>query len=496
MRALFSKAELSCLGIIMPESLRAAVANVMLFGVALVFAPAYAEEPGPLPTCNAGIEESSISGVSSGAFMAVQFAAAWSSVVKGVGIVAGGPYYCAQASALDILNGYTSPLLMATGPCMKGPPPDLRYSFEKANEKAASGDIDPTSGLSRQKIYLFHGANDRIVAKSVTDAAAEFYRHYLGKAGAGNLFYQTTLEAGHSQVVGTTRAANKLNSCAANQAPYINQCGYDQAGVILQHIYGALDPPSSGEPTGSLRRFSQAHYASGDPASLSMDNVGYVFVPKDCELGKACRVHVALHGCKQNAANIGALFATAGGYNPWADGNRIIVLYPQASSQPPFNPDACWDWWSYLTHDDSFVTKSGRQIRAIKSMLDALTAGAKPGDQVIATSTSSPDRVIVTDVSDTAAALAWTPVSGAERYRVFRAAGDGEFQSVGTVLGPSFGDTGLAPATSYRWRVQALYGASEGPLSADVTASTRANSASSPEEKPAAEIFRRSPSAD
>jgi poly(3-hydroxybutyrate) depolymerase len=481
----------------MPENLRAAVVNAMLFGVAWVFTPAYAEEPGPLPACNARIEESSISGVSSGAFMAVQFGAAWSSIVKGVGIVAGGPYYCAQASALDILNGYLSPLLMATGPCMKGPPPALRYSFQKADEKVAAGDIDPTSGFSRQKIYLFHGANDRIVAKSVTDAAAEFYRHYLGKAGAGNLFYQTTLEAGHSQVVGTTRAANNLNGCAANQAPYINQCGYDQAGVILQHIYGALDPPGSGEPTGSLRRFSQAHYASGDPASLSMDTTGFVFIPKDCDLGKVCRVHVALHGCKQNAGNIGTLFVTAGGYNAWADGNRIIVLYPQASSQTPSNPDACWDWWSYLTHDDSFVTKSGRQIRAIKSMLDALTAGARPGAQAIEASTSSPpDRVIVTDVSDTAAALAWTPVSGAERYRVFRAAGDGEFLSVGTVSGPSFGDDGLAPATVYRWRVQALHGASEGPLSADATASTRANSASSPAEKPAAKTYRRSPGAD
>jgi hypothetical protein len=46
---------------------------------------------------NAAIGDSSISGISSGAFMAVQFGFAWSSIIKGVEV--GGPFYCAQASA-------------------------------------------------------------------------------------------------------------------------------------------------------------------------------------------------------------------------------------------------------------------------------------------------------------------------------------------------------------------------------------------------------------
>jgi hypothetical protein len=32
----------------------------------------------------------------------VQFGVAWSSIVKGVGVIAGGPYYCAQGSAIDV----------------------------------------------------------------------------------------------------------------------------------------------------------------------------------------------------------------------------------------------------------------------------------------------------------------------------------------------------------------------------------------------------------
>src|ERR1700730_3889518 len=157
-------------------------AAIALGCAAWVVGPALAEEPARLSGYNADISESSVSGISSGAFMAVQFGTAWSSVIKGVGVVAGGPFWCAQADAEDIINLYTRPALMATGPCMKGPPPDLNIFVGKATAKAASGDIDPTQNLSRQKVYLFHGYNDAVIAKSVGDGAAKVYRHYLGAA--------------------------------------------------------------------------------------------------------------------------------------------------------------------------------------------------------------------------------------------------------------------------------------------------------------------------
>src|SRR5437763_782494 len=94
----------------------------------------------PLSGYNAEIGDTSISGISSGAFMAVQFGTAWSSVIKGVGVIAGGPYWCAQADADDIMNNYMLPMMHATGSCMVGPPPDLKNSYAKAEAKAASGD--------------------------------------------------------------------------------------------------------------------------------------------------------------------------------------------------------------------------------------------------------------------------------------------------------------------------------------------------------------------
>jgi hypothetical protein len=191
-----------------------------VLGVVVPSTVCQAEGPA-LRSYNAAIEESSISGISSGAFMAVQFGFAWSSIVKGVGVVAGGPFYCAQASAADFVNGYTLPVLTATGPCMKGPPPDLEAMIDKLHAKAKAGEIDPLDHVERQKIYLYHGYNDAVVARAVTDAAAALYRRHLAGAARGNLFYQNSRGAGHSFVVQAEHG--DLNTCAANQSPFIDQ---------------------------------------------------------------------------------------------------------------------------------------------------------------------------------------------------------------------------------------------------------------------------------
>lgn len=448
---------------------------IALACAAIVAGPALAAEP--LSGYNADIGESSISGISSGAFMAVQFGTAWSSVIKGVGVIAGGQYWCAQADADDVMNGFTLPIMHATGSCMKGPPPDLKISFAKADAKAASGDIDPLRFVSRQKIYLFHGTNDAVVARSVTDAAADFYRHYLGEANRGNLYYQTAVGAGHSLVVARDPHSAGLNACNDNKSPFIDQCGYDQAGIVLQHIYGALAPPNRGQLTGATKRFDQSLYTKPhDAGALSLGDTGYVFVPKACADGAACRVHIALHGCKQDAGEIDRHFVDDTGYNAWADTNHLIVLYPQtrSSSFMPFNPQACWDWWSYVDHQDSYVTKSGSQIRTIKAMLDALTTHAAPATTAV---TAAPMTPTVIDTSDTAADLAWPRQEGQTAYRVWRAGADGQFAAVGTATGASFADTGLTPRSAYRWRIAAIVNGVEGPPSGEATATTRATPA-------------------
>jgi hypothetical protein len=238
-----------------------------------------------------------------------------------------------------------------------------------------------------------------------------------------------------------------------------------------------------------VRRFDQAAYTGTDiPDTLSMADTGYVFVPQDCEGGAACRVHIALHGCEQDAGHVGRRFVDDAGYNAWADTNRLIVLYPQAkaSDLAPANPLACWDWWSYIDHSDDYVTKDGPQIKAIKAMLDALTSGANGDDNstlrtaISGASAAAPPAsttapaLMVIDTSDSSADLAFDPAPDTAAYRVFRAGADGAFSAIGETTNPSFADNGLAPQTTYRWHVAIVQNGTEGPASADVTATTHA----------------------
>lgn len=459
-----------------PRRFRVRLAALALWTLLSATAPGQAGWAQALGSYNADIKETTISGISAGAFMAVQFATAWSSVVKGVGIVAGGPDYCAQGTAIDGLLFNVPSALRATGACMAGPPPSLEPIFETVDGWARSGAIDDTANLRRQKIYIFDGYNDAVVRRSVTDATERFYRHYLTARNTGNIFYQTAVGAGHSQVT-----YGYGLPCASNQDYFIDDCRYDQAGIILQHLYGALAPRNAGPLGGRLEPFSQRDFTAPEsPASYSMAETGYVYVPAACAKQEPCRVHIALHGCKQYAGLIGDRYTRHAGYNEWADSNHIIVLYPQTvagnpATDPftPMNPNGCWDWWGYTNFN--YAVKAGRQIAAIKAMLDRLTEGATPSAPAPPPTPDAPAQPIVNDASDSTIDLAWPKVEGATAYRVYRATPAARsFAPVGTVAGPSFGDSGLAAATRYIYRVAAVIGGAEGPASAPVAAATRA----------------------
>ena len=356
---------------------------------------------------------------------------------------------------------------------MKGPPPALEPLFEKTNEWARSGDIDDLRNIANQRIYIFTGYNDSVVNSKIGDAAYQFYLHYLGGRNNGSLFYQGAIGAGHSQVT-----VDYGLSCNENQGAFLDHCNYDQAGIILQHIYGVLNPKNRGVLTGKLLSFDQRELTfPASPASYSMAETGYAYIPASCATQQPCRVHIALHGCKQNFDTIQDRYIRHAGYNEWADTNHLIILYPQTivgdpATDPftPLNPFGCWDWWGYTNFN--YAVKAGRQITTIKAMLDRLTSGhvASPAP---AADADAPSQLVVNDVSDTGAAIAWNPVLGAKTYKVNRSSGGDGFTPIGLVSGPSFGDLGLRPATSYRYKVTAtLNGGADGPSSPVVIATT------------------------
>ena len=322
-----------------------------LLALLIVSAQAAAE---PLPALHAARDGVTASGVSSGGYMAVQLHVAHSATVAGVGVIAGGPYYCAQGSVFTALYNCMTP-----GWWTPLPRPALLKA--ETDSLAAAGRIDPTAQLAGSRVWLFSGTNDHTVSPQVVDALHAFYLAYKARA-----MLVKDRPAGHGMVT-----EHHGNACGTTGPPFIVDCDYDAAGELLNFLYGKLAPPAAKE-SGRFLRFEQLAYAGGDAKSISMDDAGFVYVPQRCATER-CRVHVAFHGCRQGAAEVGERFVREAGYNRWADSNALIVLYPQVIKRYSpfvFNPNGCWDWWGYT--GATYHTKAGPQIRAVKAMLDRL----------------------------------------------------------------------------------------------------------------------------
>ena len=325
---------------------------------AFLLAGAMAAASADLPAYAADTKQTTVSGLSAGAFMAVQLQIAYSASIVGAGMVAGGPYYCAEGSVAFAFY------CMGQVPLF---PPGASNSVGFAKSFAASNEIDSLSHLKQRRIYVFSGTKDDVVFPAVADATVEFFQR-MGATGT-RLKYVHDVPAGHAFI-----APAFGNDCGANAAPYISHCSvgghdYDQAGEILQHLYAkpALHAPAA-VPSRPVVAFDQRPFGS---AAAAMADTGFLYAPQACEAaGSHCRIHVALHGCAQSAESVGNRFTDDTGYNRWADSNRLLVLYPQVNRSDA-NPQGCWDWWGYTGAD--YAYKSSPQMKAIMAMVRRLS---------------------------------------------------------------------------------------------------------------------------
>lgn len=358
-----------------------------------------------LPAYNVDMRQTSVSGISSGGYMAQQFHIAYSDLLIGAGVIAGGPYYCAENT---VTLGLTR--------CMKAtaadaPDPDRLAWLTR--EFAAQGHIADPAGLADDRVWLFSSPNDETVYQLVMDQLDQYYRRFVPDA---NITYVTDVPAAHSMVTDDFGyACDHVGESGNAEDHFINDCDYDAAGQLLLHLYQHLRTPRAA-PTGRLIRFPQDEFLAA-PRSHSMDDYGYAYVPQVCEQGARCRVHVAFHGCLQYAERIGEAFVQHAGYNEWADANRMIVLYPQAvQGLSQSNGNGCWDWWGY--DDANYMWRDGRQMRAIKGMLDRL-AGARSET----TAPPAPSGLAARVGLNGSVELTWTQVDDprVQGYVVYRA---------------------------------------------------------------------------
>ncbi len=312
-----------------------------------------------LPKLELDPARTTVSGLSSGAYMALQMHLAWSDHILGAALIAGGPWHCAEGSLRTALARCMTPA--------QGKGPDVAALVAQARQAASAGRIAPLEGLAGDRVLLLHGRADQTVAESLSVDTATLYRA-LAADTEEPLRLREDLGRDFSHTFPTLEAGAACDSAAS---PWLGKCGFDAAAEIFRELYG--EPPRTvAKADGELRRFDQRSFRPGGADAYLADS-GYLYVPEACAKGERCALHIAFHGCQQNADAVGEKFVAEAGYNPHADARGVVVLYPQTrSSMLPLNPKACWDWWGYS--GDDYDSRSGVQLQAVADMAAALGA--------------------------------------------------------------------------------------------------------------------------
>jgi hypothetical protein len=297
--------------------------------------------------------------------------------------------------------------------------------IDAARELAASGKIDRLSSGTPQALkrsYVFHSPADATVREQSGKANIAFLTEFIGAdpiVDWGNAVDGSD-KAGHG-ILAPDRG-NESCQTDGREVTYVRKCGAeDNAGKMFHALYEPNSPfdPSkrvNDIPENDVWQFDQRQfiedlkaagvtvapdkawfwwpYRSSRRRDFDMAQKGYIYVPPSCRLVEsACRVHVAVHGCKQNAKE----FATKAGYNNWAEHYKAIVVYPALAPSTPIseavcqggpigksiddlpikpNLNGCWDWWGYLDTSDQknrYLTKQSPQILVLQRIIDEIT---------------------------------------------------------------------------------------------------------------------------
>ena len=184
-----------------------------------------------------------VSGLSAGAYMAVQHHVAFSSSVGGAGVIAGGPYGCADGSVVTALSA-----------CMDDPELiDVDYLVKRAKDRQANQEIDSLSNLAQTAAWIFSGTRDTTVRPGV---ARKLVKSYVGLGmNESNVATVFNIEAAHAMPT-----KDYGNACSHFGPPYINDCKFDAAGALLAMLLKSSLHPPRAPIEAQIVRFEQEQY--------------------------------------------------------------------------------------------------------------------------------------------------------------------------------------------------------------------------------------------
>jgi poly(3-hydroxybutyrate) depolymerase len=358
----------------------------------------------PLPPLRIDPLGVSVSGVSSGADMAVQLQVAFSATFAGAGIFAGQAGGCAvtrfPGDTLVPRNGSAG----AKVPVCEGCPVGRTLTYDhckrhpevvqvptlvaRARAHAAAGRIDALASLAGRRVLLYRGTNDTCYNTGAVNATAQFL---LGAGvAARDLVFVRNVSSPH--LLPTTERP----LCDWEEWP---ACDFDGAGAALRWIYEAAPGAPPLAPRAADTRATWQHLAPFDQTPFFGDGPfagfgpnGTAFVPPACrrdasatgghgggsgdDADAGCRLHVFLHGCGAGGVDPDGsfeMFSKWGGFTNWAATNRIVVLFPLidwgAAAATGQEASGCYDGYGQTGPD--YDTRSGAQMAVLRRMVDA-----------------------------------------------------------------------------------------------------------------------------
>lgn len=317
--------------------------KILPFGIFLLSLTAVAAPP---PLLNIDTDRITVSGISAGGQMAHQLHIAYPDLISGAGIIAGGPFGCADGS-----------LATAMARCMGKVDGQIPVAEMTAaiNNGAGSGLIGDPTLLADDPVWLFHGTLDTVVAAEVSDALAALYANFVQP---DNIRYVSEIAAAH-----TFPSRGQGSECATSQSPFVGDCDYDAAGELLQHLYPGLTTPHEDIST------SLSSLELPGAADAGLIDGAFMYIPETCKNETAsCAFHLVLHGCAQSSQQVDTAFIEQSGYLPWAQANDIVLAFPQVASGAT-NPYACWDWWGYT--GQQYLWRDGVQMKVLVNWIQS-----------------------------------------------------------------------------------------------------------------------------
>ncbi|CAM4893490.1 unnamed protein product [Rotaria socialis] len=194
-----------------------------------------------------------VSGISSGGAMATQLHIGFSKDISGCGILAGPPFYCGGSG-------------MTTALCMTGPALLISVTVleQKIKYYRLLDKIDDPVNLKGDPVYVFSGIYDKVAYPGVVKLNEQLYSR-LGATVKTNF----NMPAHHGFPTENFGAA-----CSTlNMANYINNCNFNLAYDMLNHLSGGnlTKPVNSKTPlVGQMLMFDQNAFMNF-PLSLAVE---------------------------------------------------------------------------------------------------------------------------------------------------------------------------------------------------------------------------------